>query len=39
VKIYAYNNGFLHAKTVVVDGKVASIGSANMDVRSFILNY
>jgi len=39
VKIYAYNNGFLHAKTVVVDGKVASIGSANMDVRSFTLNY
>ncbi|WP_367281301.1 cardiolipin synthase [Planococcus liqunii] len=39
VKIYAYSNGFLHAKTVVVDGKVASVGSANMDVRSFTLNY
>lgn len=39
VKVYAYDNGFLHAKTVVVDGKVSSIGSANMDVRSFSLNY
>lgn len=39
VKIYTYRNGFLHAKTVVVDGKVSSIGSANMDVRSFTLNY
>jgi len=39
VKIYAYDNGFLHAKTIVVDGKVVSIGSANMDVRSFSLNY
>ena len=39
VKIYTYGNGFLHAKTMVVDGKVSSIGSANMDVRSFSLNY
>lgn len=39
VKVYTYGNGFLHAKTMVVDGKVSSIGSANMDVRSFSLNY
>lgn len=39
VKVYAYDNGFLHAKTVVVDGKLFSVGSANMDVRSFSLNY
>ncbi|MDN7246919.1 cardiolipin synthase [Planococcus shenhongbingii] len=39
VKVYTYGNGFLHAKTIVVDGKVFSIGSANMDVRSFSLNY
>ncbi|WP_367281443.1 cardiolipin synthase [Planococcus shixiaomingii] len=39
VKVYAYDNGFLHAKTLVVDGKAFSVGSANMDVRSFTLNY
>lgn len=39
VKVYRYNNGFLHAKTVTVDGKAFSAGSANMDLRSFSLNY
>jgi cardiolipin synthase len=38
VKIYRYN-GFLHAKTVVVDGTAASIGSANLGTRSFSLNF
>ena len=38
-KIHAYENGFLHAKTLVVDGKIFSAGSANMDVRSFSLNF
>lgn len=38
-KIYIYNNGFLHAKMICVDGKVASIGSANFDIRSFRLNF
>lgn len=38
-KIYFYENGFMHAKTMVVDGKVASVGSANMDFRSFKLNF
>jgi len=38
-RIYVYNNGFLHAKTLVVDGEVASIGSANFDRRSFRLNF
>ncbi|MGI6731529.1 MAG: cardiolipin synthase [Anaerovoracaceae bacterium] len=38
-KIYIYNNGFLHAKTMCVDGEVASVGSANFDIRSFRLNY
>ena len=33
------SNGFLHAKTLVVDGQVASIGSANFDKRSFSLNF
>ncbi|CAJ1230156.1 cardiolipin synthase [Levilactobacillus zymae] len=39
VKIYYYHNGFIHAKTMVVDGKLASVGSANMDYRSFKLNF
>ena len=38
-KAYIYDNGFLHAKTIVVDGQVASVGSANFDVRSFNLNF
>jgi cardiolipin synthase len=29
----------IHAKTIVVDGRVALVGSANMDMRSFRLNY
>ena len=39
VRSYRYNNGFIHAKTMVVDGKVGSVGSANMDMRSFRLNF
>lgn len=39
VKIYYYNNGFLHAKTMVIDDKIASVGSANLDYRSFKLNF
>lgn len=39
VKIYHYKRGFLHSKSVVVDDYICSIGSANMDVRSFHLNY
>jgi cardiolipin synthase len=39
VKAYTYDNGFLHAKTIVVDEIAASIGSANWDVRSFRLNF
>lgn len=36
---YIYQKGFLHAKTIVVDGKIASVGTANIDVRSFRLNF
>ena len=32
VRGYLYGSGFIHAKTVVVDGRIASIGSANRDV-------
>jgi len=36
---YIYQKGFLHAKTIVIDGKIASVGTANIDVRSFRLNF
>ena len=40
IKIYHYDkDAFLHAKTVVIDDNVASIGTANMDTRSFELNF
>ncbi|WMJ80292.1 cardiolipin synthase [Clostridium sp. MB40-C1] len=39
VKCYTYNKGFLHSKMVVIDGRVASVGTANMDMRSFKLNF
>ncbi len=38
-EVYIYQGGFLHAKTIVVDGKLASVGTANIDVRSFRLNF
>jgi cardiolipin synthase A/B len=38
VEIYEYQPGLLHAKTMVVDGVWATIGSANVDNRSFALN-
>ncbi|WFA86923.1 cardiolipin synthase [Paenibacillus sp. FSL K6-1122] len=38
-KILLYDNGFLHAKTIVVDEEVASVGTMNIDSRSFRLNF
>ena len=38
VKIYEYEQALLHAKTLVVDDRWVSIGSANLDNRSFALN-
>ncbi|MCI3920384.1 cardiolipin synthase [Paenibacillus sp. TRM 82003] len=39
MKCYLYDKGFLHAKTIVVDGRIASVGTANFDIRSFYLNF
>lgn len=39
VKIYQYYKGFVHSKTFVIDSQVASIGTANLDMRSFDLNF
>jgi cardiolipin synthase len=38
-EIFEFRSGLLHAKTMVVDGSVALIGSANLDRRSFELNF
>lgn len=40
IRVFHYDkNAFLHAKTVVIDDEVCSIGTANMDTRSFELNF
>ena len=39
VEIYRYQKGFVHAKTMVTDGKLAVVGTANLDYRSFDLNF
>lgn len=40
VKVYFYDkNSFVHAKTMTIDGKICTLGTANMDRRSFELNY
>lgn len=39
VKVYRYQKGFVHAKTIVSDDTLSFVGSANMDIRSFDLNF
>lgn len=39
VRIHQYDNGFIHAKAVLVDDKILSIGSANLNTRSLHLDY
>ena len=38
-KVYLYQDGYFHPKTLNVDNAVISIGTANVDIRSFSLNY
>ena len=38
-RVFIYDDGFLHAKTLVVDGEVGTVGSTNFDNRSFKLNF
>lgn len=39
VYVYLYQKGFMHSKTISIDGKLAFIGTVNMDTRSFLLNF
>jgi len=39
VRMFRYQPGFLHQKVVLVDDEVSAIGSANLDNRSFRLNF
>jgi cardiolipin synthase len=39
VRIFLYKKGFVHAKTVVSDKRLSVVGTANMDIRSFDLNF
>jgi cardiolipin synthase len=38
-RIFLYREGYLHAKTISIDSEICSIGSANVDIRSFSINY
>lgn len=39
VKIYEYGEGFMHAKTLVSDDRIAVVGTVNLDYRSFVHHY
>ncbi len=39
MQVFLYEKGYLHAKTISIDSEICSIGSANIDIRSFSINY
>ena len=39
VRVFRYGPGMMHAKSAVIDGQWSTVGSANMDIRSFRLNF
>lgn len=39
VNIYTYRDHFIHSKVLIIDDEIASVGSFNLDMRSFILNF
>ncbi|USN56794.1 MAG: hypothetical protein H6766_07445 [Candidatus Peribacteria bacterium] len=39
IEVYFYNKGFVHAKTCVIDRMIGIVGTANLDMRSFDLNF
>jgi cardiolipin synthase A/B len=39
IRFYRYTNGFMHQKTFLIDDKASGVGTANLDTRSFRLNF
>lgn len=39
MKIFRYQRGFLHQKVMLIDDRLAAVGTANLDNRSFRLNF
>jgi cardiolipin synthase len=39
VKVYLYKDGFIHSKSIVCDDYISSVGSVNLDYRSFYYNF
>jgi cardiolipin synthase A/B len=39
VKIYHYKKGFMHSKTMIIDSRISTVGTTNMDIRSFRIDY
>lgn len=39
VRVFLYEKGYLHAKTLSIDSEICSIGSTNIDIRSFSIDY
>ena len=39
VQVLLYRGAYFHSKTICVDSRICSIGSANIDIRSFSINY
>lgn len=39
VRVFLYDQGYLHSKIAITDGEICSIGTANIDIRSFSINY
>jgi len=38
-RVFLYNSGFIHVKTIVIDDSLSTVGTANMDYRSFNINF
>ena len=39
IKVYLYQNGFIHAKTFICDGRIATVGTINLDYRSLFHHF